>query len=113
MFTLGYGIVLSILYFLAFSVGAPGPDGQVTNPGPFFLVIGLILLLSFGLFIPSVAVLVRRLHDTGRSGWLILLSFVPVIGGILLLVFVCQDGTPGPNQYGESPKAEHSAEVFA
>ncbi|MDP9436969.1 MAG: DUF805 domain-containing protein [Actinomycetota bacterium] len=56
------------------------------------------------LFIPTLAVSVRRLHDTGRSGWWFLIGLVPLVGGIVLLVFFVQDGTPGANQYGPSPK---------
>jgi uncharacterized membrane protein YhaH (DUF805 family) len=54
--------------------------------------------------LPSIAVWVRRLHDTGRSGWWVLASFVPLIGTIALLVFSLQDGEPGTNQYGPNPK---------
>jgi uncharacterized membrane protein YhaH (DUF805 family) len=68
--------------------------------------LGLILYVVFGLAIilPSVAVAIRRLHDTNRTGWWILLSLIP-FGGIVLLVFYLFDGTPGENNYGPSPKA--------
>lgn len=56
------------------------------------------------LFLPSLAVAVRRLHDTDRSGWWVLIALVPLIGAIVLLVFACMDSTPGSNQYGENPK---------
>ncbi|OCG61711.1 DUF805 domain-containing protein [Gilliamella sp. GillExp13] len=56
------------------------------------------------LFLPSLAVAVRRLHDTDRSGWWVLIVLVPLIGAIVLLVFACMDSTPGSNQYGENPK---------
>ncbi|MWP49803.1 MULTISPECIES: DUF805 domain-containing protein [unclassified Gilliamella] len=56
------------------------------------------------LFLPSLAVTVRRLHDTDRSGWWALVALVPFIGAIVLLVFACMDSTPGSNQYGENPK---------
>jgi uncharacterized membrane protein YhaH (DUF805 family) len=64
-------------------------------------VLTALALLAF--LLPSLAVTVRRLHDTDRSGWWYLLSFIP-FGGLVLLVFVCQDSTPGPNQWGPSPK---------
>ena len=51
------------------------------------------------------AVGVRRLHDTGRSGWWILIGFIPVIGWLVLLVFMFMDSQPGDNEYGPSPKA--------
>jgi len=47
---------------------------------------------------------VRRLHDTGRSGWWILISFVPFVGSVILLVFMCLDSEPGPNLHGLNPK---------
>ena len=58
-------------------------------------------LISLGLFLPGLAVSVRRLHDTGKSGWFLLLALIPLVGAILLLVFMIQTGDPGPNQYGE------------
>lgn len=55
-------------------------------------------------FIPNLAVSVRRLHDIGRSGWWMLLIFIPIIGILWLLFWATQEGTATPNQYGESPK---------
>ena len=55
--------------------------------------------------IPSIAVGVRRLHDTDRSGWWMLICLVPLIGGIVLLVFCVQDSQTGSNRFGENPKA--------
>lgn len=55
--------------------------------------------------VPSVAVTVRRLHDTDRSGWWALLALLPVLGTIVLFVFCVLAGTPGPNRFGENPKA--------
>lgn len=56
------------------------------------------------LLLPSLAVTVRRLHDTDRSGWWLLIALVPLVGGITLLVFDLIEGTPGPNRFGPSPK---------
>ena len=56
------------------------------------------------LFLPNLAVTVRRLHDINKSGWNILWGIIPLIGGILLLVWCCQDSNLEANQYGESPK---------
>lgn len=66
-------------------------------------VLGYIVMLA--LLLPSLAVTVRRLHDTGRTGWWILIGIVPLIGAIVLLVFEVQDSQPGANNYGPSPKA--------
>ena len=69
-----------------------------------WIVIGLLSLWSLFIFIPALAVVIRRLHDTDRSGWWILISLVPLIGPIVLLVFCCIDGTRGPNRFGPDPK---------
>jgi uncharacterized membrane protein YhaH (DUF805 family) len=63
----------------------------------------LLIVISLAIFIPNLAVDVRRLHDTDRSGWWILLMFVPVIGLIVLLVFWSQKGTAGSNRFGADP----------
>ncbi|WP_326549825.1 DUF805 domain-containing protein [Micromonospora sp. NBC_01813] len=65
-------------------------------------VIGLVV--SLALFLPGLAVAVRRLHDTDRSGWWILIGLIPIIGWIVLLVFYVQNGTAGPNSFGPDPK---------
>lgn len=61
-------------------------------------------IFSLAMFIPSLAVAVRRLHDTDRTGWWILINFLPLIGFLIFLVFMVLDGTPGDNRYGQSPK---------
>jgi len=66
-------------------------------------------LYSLAVLIPSIAVTVRRLHDTGRTGWWILIGLIPVVGGIVLLIFMLLDSQPGVNQYGPNPKADYSA----
>jgi uncharacterized membrane protein YhaH (DUF805 family) len=66
--------------------------------GPFFDF--LVVLLWLGTLLPSLAVGVRRLHDTDRSGWWLLIAFVPFVGGIVLIVLLCLDGTRLPNAYG-------------
>lgn len=61
-------------------------------------------LVWLGLFLPNLAVQVRRLHDTGRSGWWMLLLLLPLIGFIILLIFFLLASNPGPNSYGEQPQ---------
>lgn len=61
-------------------------------------------IYSLAILIPSIAVSVRRLHDTDRSGWWLLIVLVPLVGAIILLVFAVQDSKPGANQFGENPK---------
>jgi uncharacterized membrane protein YhaH (DUF805 family) len=61
-------------------------------------------LYALAVLVPGVAVAVRRLHDTGRSGWWLLVGLVPLVGAIVLLVFALEDSNPGPNGYGPNPK---------
>ena len=61
-------------------------------------------LYSLAILVPGIAVSVRRLHDTGRTGWWYLLLLLPVIGAIVLLIFFVQDSEPGTNAYGPNPK---------
>ena len=62
-------------------------------------------LYSLAVLIPGLAVAVRRLHDTGRSGWWLLIGLVPILGAIVLLIFLVLDSEPGENAYGPNPKA--------
>ncbi|HWL96745.1 MAG TPA: DUF805 domain-containing protein [Nocardioidaceae bacterium] len=64
----------------------------------FQVIVGLALIL------PHLAVIVRRLHDTDRSGWWILIGLIPVVGTIVLLVFMLIDSDPQTNRFGASPK---------
>lgn len=64
------------------------------------------VLWSLAVFLPSLAVIVRRLHDTGRSAWWLLIALVPIAGVIVLFVFTVFDSTPGENKYGASPKSD-------
>ena len=61
-------------------------------------------LYVLAVLIPGLAVSVRRLHDIGKSGWMILIALIPLIGTIWLLVLMVTDSKPGENQYGPSPK---------
>lgn len=64
---------------------------------PFFLYLVAVLL-------PTLAAIVRRLHDTGRSGWWYFINFVPGVGSIILLVLLALEGQHGSNQYGDDPR---------
>lgn len=67
-------------------------------------IFGISMIYSLAVLIPGIAVSIRRLHDLDKSGWWLLIAFVPIIGAIVLLVFFVMDGTPGNNSYGASPK---------
>lgn len=98
MFTLIHAVVI-----VALLIGMAGFD-MIKQPligAGFGFLIGAYALAAF---IPGLAVTVRRLHDIDKSGWWILISFVPIVGGIVLLVMTVLDGTHGSNQYGPDPK---------
>lgn len=63
------------------------------------------VLYALALFLPGLAVSVRRLHDVGKSGWFYFIALIPIVGAIWLLVLFCSEGEPGENQYGANPKA--------
>ncbi|WP_055525052.1 DUF805 domain-containing protein [Streptomyces graminilatus] len=62
------------------------------------------IVYSLAVLLPSLGVAVRRLHDTGRTGWWLLIAIIPLVGAITLLVFACLDGDQGDNKYGPNPK---------
>jgi uncharacterized membrane protein YhaH (DUF805 family) len=65
---------------------------------------GLIyIIVALGLLLPALAVGVRRLHDTGRSGWWLLIALIPIIGAIILIIFLASEGNQGDNEYGPPP----------
>ncbi len=68
-------------------------------------------LYSLFIIIPSLAVAVRRLHDTGRSGWWLLIGLIPAIGAIVLLIFFVLDSQEGSNKWGQNPKLLESSQV--
>jgi len=95
---------------LAIAMGAAG-----TENGEVGLGLGAILAVLFylGNFIPNIAVTVRRFHDQNQSGWMYLLIFIPYIGGLILLIFMCIDGTHGENRFGLDPLGENLYDTFS
>ena len=91
-----FNFIVSILIGLSLGVIA----GLLNVPA----LVYLAYLWSLAVFIPSLAVSVRRLHDIGRSGWWLLLSLIPLVGAIILIIWHCTDSQPGANQYGSNPK---------
>lgn len=105
-----YGIGLASLALGGGLSDSTSSTGTSTAPASVpLIVLGAIALVLFSVFalatlIPRLAVTVRRLHDTGRSGWWIFISYVPFVGGILLLVWLASSGEYGPNRFGGDPK---------
>lgn len=93
-----------VLFYVLIAVGLALVDALL---GTGFL--GSIFVLA--MIIPSVAAAVRRLHDTGRSGWWMLLGFIPLVG-LVLIYFLVLDSDPGDNAYGSNPKLGDGATVL-
>ena len=89
----------SLALFLAYIVAVI----LIAISRPLGLIVYVLVFLAA--IVPSLAVGVRRLHDTNKSGWWLLIGLVPFVGAIVLLIFFCLDSDPQPNQYGASPKA--------
>ena len=105
-----FSIFVTLASALLFTLGKP--TGDWANPNveqvslgfeneTVALVLGIFLLL---MLLPSLAVTIRRLHDTNRSGWWWWIGLLPAIGSLILLIFYLLDGTAGPNRYGPDPK---------
>lgn len=90
-----YVVLASYLIGIAFGILI-----KATNSGIFATIEGFY---SFLIFIPSLAIWVRRLHDTGRSGWFVFIMLIPIVGWILMLVWLCS-GSDGSNIYGPEPR---------
>jgi len=71
------------------------------------------MLVALGLFLPALSAMVRRLHDTDRSGWWYWIALIPLIGAIVLLVWFCTRGTVGDNRYGPDPLGGDVTQAFA
>ncbi len=92
-----YIFLFAIMFSMFFSADQMGFE-------PNSILVILLLVYVFGTLIPSLAVTVRRLHDTNKSGWWILINFLPYIGGFVLLIFSCMDSYNSANKWGENPK---------
>ena len=66
----------------------------------------LVGIINLALFLPGLGLAVRRLHDINKSGWFILLAFIPVVGAIILIIWFCKESEMQPNQYGPVPNVE-------
>lgn len=105
MFVLGVIIAAVVLSIIEGIIGLSGMVGGVYGP--------LTLILILAVIVPSIAVQIRRFHDQDKSGWFLLLALIPFIGGLIVFVFMCLEGTKGPNRFGPDPKDPGSAEVFS
>lgn len=100
IFELMNSAITIALFVLAAMLGKAGHPYFVSLP---FLYIAATI-------IPSLASLVRRLHDTNRSGWWFFIGMIPLVGGLVLLVITLTDSDPGDNRYGPNPKRQPAAQ---
>ena len=89
------------LFYSIFSIAAMLIDAILWEEIPIFEI-----LFDLFIFIPYLAVCIRRLHDTGNSGWWVIISLIPIIGTIWFLVLVCSNSEPGTNEWGDNPKEQ-------
>ncbi len=129
MYTLLQIIVSFVLVMLLFltwpgimgAMSGTGDPMASSEPGVLsYIVMGLLGLWFIGTLVPSIAVVVRRFHDQDKTGWIYLgliavgfLPFIGIIGSIAQIVFMCLEGTRGPNKYGPDPKDPSQAGAFS
>ena len=105
MFTLFYFIFTIVAVIIVAIVGGLLSVAAGENVG--YAIAGLLIIIWFlAHFIPSLAVTIRRIHDTGNSGWLYLLVLVPYLGSIVIFVFTVIDGQKQENKWGPDPKLD-------
>jgi uncharacterized membrane protein YhaH (DUF805 family) len=107
LFQFAVGVVIAIAEGGGSMTTGDGEVGFAVVGGTFSMIWMLINLL------PGLALMVRRLHDVGRSGWWALILLIPLIGAIVLLVWLCSRGTTGPNRFGRDTLAGDAAQAFS
>jgi uncharacterized membrane protein YhaH (DUF805 family) len=100
--------LLSAVGGSAMVMGDPAAAAAVPMTGAIGAVLFAHLAVMLALLVPSLAVTFRRLHDTNRRGWWILIGLIPLIGAVVLFIFYLLDGTPGPNRFGDDPKGREA-----
>lgn len=107
-------IVLLVVALLSVPWSEMSSDGGADPPPGIGLWIALSLagLYFLASIIPSIAVTVRRFHDQDMSGWFYFLRFIPYVGGLVLIVFMCIQGTKGENRFGYDPLGNGPADTF-
>lgn len=101
------GMIFAVLYFLSFILGISGFFGSLLGGTGLasniaaVIVLVLLFLYMLAVIVPTISLMVRRLHDSGKSGFFFFLDFIPFVGGLIMLIFMCLE-SDGSNQYGDS-----------
>ena len=106
-------IIVAVGSIILMAIGGGLSETGDSAPGPLFWLGGAIIVIwGLASIIPSIAVQVRRFHDQDRSGWMVLLGFIPYVGGLIVLIFMCLEGTRGPNRFGPDPLDSANVDIF-
>ena len=98
-------VYAALMIAVLLSGGGMDIGGAEAAPGPLVLMMFFVTSIwAIATVIPTFALTIRRLHDTNRSGFWILIGFIPIVGGLVLLYFMLIEGTRGPNLFGADPK---------
>ncbi len=102
------GAALAIVIAMGIMLSAASSGGDLGSRGlglgmPELMVL-VFLVYALGVFIPHLAVTVRRFHDQDKSGWFVLLGLIPYVGGLVVMIMMMMEGTRGPNRFGPDPK---------
>ncbi|MCX6702562.1 MAG: DUF805 domain-containing protein [Candidatus Wolfebacteria bacterium] len=103
--TVAISAISAIIGFVASNMLGLAIGGLIDS----FIKFVVTLLYCLAVFIPGLAVAVRRLHDVGKNGWMLLIALIPIIGAIWLIVLLATDSNPGENKYGPNPKGVAAA----
>lgn len=104
-FSICYYVIVFIFNFAQLGMLVQVMTGEMAYTDPSYTIMLMAsVVVGLGLFLPALAVTVRRLHDIGKSGWNILWAAIPIVGLIIVLAWMCQDSDVVANKYGESPK---------
>lgn len=104
-FTGCYWVIQLIFNMGQFGMMIQAMSGEMSFEDPSYKILQMAsVVIGLGLILPALAVTVRRFHDIGKSGWNMLWGAIPLIGGIIVLVWMCQDSDVVANEYGDSPK---------
>lgn len=103
------------LFYIIMAIVLLIPVGLAASINEDIILLGAVPLIIFILagILPMIAVTVRRFHDQDKSGWMYLLSFIPYVGGIVIIVFMCIGGTPGQNRFGADPLGRGVHDTFS